>query len=175
MQVFVDESERRDYLLCAVLVEGPADPVRAALRGLLKPGQHRLHFSKEQPARRQRILSTLREIGVRSRVYSCPGTVKESRETCLSALVPDIVGRGARRLVLESRESMNHLDVLVIDAALRKHGTKDLEYCHLPPRQEPVLWAADAIAWATGAGADWRRRVDPLVDFVDLAQSAPGR
>jgi hypothetical protein len=133
------------------------------------PGQRRLHFSKEQPRRRKSILVALSDSGISARVYSCPGAVKESRETCLMALVPDIVGAGARRLVLESRESMNHLDVLVIDAALRKHGNRDLEYCHRRPHEEPVLWAADAIAWASGAGVDWRRRVDPLIsNFVAL-------
>jgi hypothetical protein len=169
MQVFGDESERRDYLLCAVLVTGPVDPVRSAVRRLLLTGQRRLHFSKEQPARRRSILAALMDTEIRARVYSCPGTVKESREACLMALVPDIVGAGARRLVLESRESMNHLDVRVIDAALRKHGTGDLEYCHLRPHEEPVLWASDAIAWARGAGGDWRRRVEPMIeDFVAL-------
>lgn len=173
MQAFVDESERRDYLLCAVLVTGSADPVRTALRGLLLPGQRRLHFSKEQPRRRKSILAALQDAGVSARVYSCPGSVKESRETCLTALVPDVVGAGAQRLVLESRESMNHLDVLVIDAALREHGKRDLEYCHRRPHEEAVLWAADAIAWARGAGVDWRRRVDPLIeDFVTLGGPA---
>ena len=34
--------------------------------------------------------------GIHACVYSCPGTVKTSRETCLMALVPDIVSAGAR-------------------------------------------------------------------------------
>jgi hypothetical protein len=26
-----------------------------------------------------------------------------------------------------------------------------------------MLWAADALSWAVGAGGDWRRRVDMIV------------
>jgi hypothetical protein len=29
---------------------------------------------------------------------------------------------------------------------------------------EPLLWVADAVTWAVGAGGDWRRRVAPMLD-----------
>lgn len=164
MRVFVDESERRDYFLCAVLVRGPVEPVRTALRGLCRPGQRRIHFAKEQDARRRTVLAELGRMELTARVYCSPGSVRESREECIGALVADIAPAGARELTVESRESMNHLDIRVIDAALRKHGTGELIYRHLRPHEEPVLWAADAIAWAVGAGGDWRRRVEPLVE-----------
>ena len=61
---------------------------------------------------------------------------------------------------------MNHRDVLVLDAALRKHGSQTLEYRHLSPYEEPLLWVSDAVAWAMGAGGDWRRRVEPMIDEV---------
>ncbi|HST63822.1 MAG TPA: hypothetical protein VLM05_01425 [Mycobacteriales bacterium] len=171
MHVYVDESERQDYLLCAVLVPGSPDPLRSALRALCRPGQRRVHFAKENDARRRAILAELVRLGLRARVYTSPGAVKESRELCLAALVADVAPAGARRLILESRESMNHLDVLTLDAALRKHGTGQLEYQHLRPHEEPMLWSADAIAWAVGAGGDWRRRVDPvLVELVRLGR-----
>jgi hypothetical protein len=33
---------------------------------------------------------------------------------------------------------------------------------------EPLLWAADAVCWATGAGRDWRRRVAGFTEVRDL-------
>jgi hypothetical protein len=166
MQVYVDESERRDYLLGVTLVAGAVQPLRTALRGLQRPGQRRIHFAKEQDSRRRHLLSAMAELDLRARVYSCPRSVRESRDICLTALVADIAPAGASLLVLESRESMNHRDVLVIDAALRKHGSQTLEYRHLSPYEEPLLWVSDAVAWAMGAGGDWRRRIEPLVDEV---------
>jgi hypothetical protein len=39
---------------------------------------------------------------------------------------------------------------------------------HRPSRGEPLLWAADAVAWAVGAGGDWKRRIDPVVTVADI-------
>jgi hypothetical protein len=166
MQVYVDESERRDYLLGVTTVDGPVQPLRAALRALLRPGQRRIHFAKEQDSRRRQLLAAMTELDLTARIYVSPRAAKESREMCLTALVADIAPAGASLLVLESRESMNHLDVLVLDAALRKHGCHTLEYRHLSPYEEPLLWVSDAIAWAMGAGGDWRRRIDPILGEV---------
>jgi len=147
-------------------VTAPAQPIRAALRALQRPGQRRIHFSKEQDSRRRRLLAAMAELDLTSRVYVSPASVKESRELCLTALIADIAPVGASLLVLESRESMNHLDVLVLDAALRKHGSQTLVYRHLSPFEEPLLWVSDAVAWAIGAGGDWRRRAEPMIDEV---------
>jgi hypothetical protein len=43
VQVYVDESERRDYLLCAVLVRSDVGRVRRAVRAMCQPGQRRVH------------------------------------------------------------------------------------------------------------------------------------
>ena len=166
MRVFVDESERRDYLLGATFVRGPLDPLRAALRGLRRPGQRRIHFSGEQDPRRRELLSAICGLDLTVRIYASPRSVKESRELCLSALVADIAPAGASLLVLEGRESMNHRDVRTIDAALRKHGSGRLEYRHQSPYEEPLLWVSDAVAWAAGAGGDWRRRIAPILEEV---------
>jgi hypothetical protein len=166
VQVYVDESERRHYLLGVTIVTGPAQPIRAALRALQRPGQRRIHFSKEQDSRRRRLLAAMAELDLTARVYVSPRSVKESRELCLTALIADIAPAGASLLVLESRESMNHRDVLVLDAALRKHGSQTLEYRHLSPYEELLLWVSDAVAWAVGEGGEWRRRVEPMIDDV---------
>jgi hypothetical protein len=54
------------------------------------------------------------ELDLRARIYSSPGSVRDGRAACLTALVADIVPMGARRLVIEGRESMDHLDEVVL-------------------------------------------------------------
>lgn len=54
-----------------------------------------------------------------------------------------------------------------IRAALLDAGAIDeLDYEHMRPSEEPILWIADAVAWAFGAGPTWRRRVDGIVAVV---------
>ncbi len=169
MHVFVDESERQVYLLCAVLVRKDVARLRTAVRALCQPGQRRLHFAKEGPSRRRAVLSRLVELGVQARVYTSPNSVTDSREACLEALIGDIGPAGAERLVIESRQTMDHLDDTVIKAALRRSGSGRLSYRHATAYEEPLLWLPDAIAWSVGRGGDWRRRAEPLLEkVVDL-------
>jgi hypothetical protein len=63
--VFVDESKRRGYLLVAsVVVPGDLDSVRRVLRGLVLPGQRRLHMKDENDQRRRSIASAITVSGV---------------------------------------------------------------------------------------------------------------
>ncbi len=51
--VFVDETKRRGYLLVAsVVVPGDVESLRRMLRGLVLPGQRRLHMKDESDRRR---------------------------------------------------------------------------------------------------------------------------
>jgi len=43
---------------------------------------------------------------------------------------------------------------------------KGLAYEHIHSSSEPILWISDAVAWSYGAGPDWRRRLDPIIDRV---------
>jgi len=77
---------------------------------------------------------------------------------------------GGQRLVIEGREETPNLaERQRISVALaRGLGPASLIYEHMHVRDEPILWMSDAVAWAYGAGGDWRRRVSPIV-LVDLA------
>lgn len=46
-----------------------------------------------------------------------------------------------------------------------------LTYAHLGPNEEPLLWIADAVAWAYGAGGNWRQRTRELVEQVKEVDS----
>jgi hypothetical protein len=164
---FVDESIRNGYLMsAAVVTTGDLSTIRGKLRELCKPGQRRIHMKDESDSRRREILSTLlgMELGIhlyRSPVAGRP--IRNSRDDCRFALVPDLLQLGITRLVIESC-SQDQRDIQVIHRALTADGAWDaLDYIHLAPAAEPLLWAADVAAWAYGKGADWRRRIAPLI------------
>ncbi len=88
-----------------------------------------------------------------------------ARADCMARLVTYLVDLQAARLVIESREGLDHRDRHCIAAVLRK-ASVDLPYVHLPPHTEPGLWWPDAVAWAVGAGGKWEAMVAPLVRAV---------
>lgn len=57
---FADESVRRGYLICAVvLAEGDLSAARQAMRVLRKPGQRTIHMATEGGRRRREIVSVV--------------------------------------------------------------------------------------------------------------------
>ncbi|WP_433178420.1 hypothetical protein [Actinoallomurus sp. CA-150999] len=168
IHAFVDESARRDrYILCAATVDtSRLDEVRRLLRGLCLPGQRRWHFKHESTPRQRQILDVIARCGaVQALIYEGSGKELPVRRECLAALVFDLVDRQAGRLVIESRETMDHFDRSCIAQTLRK-ASEHLGYAHLRPHEEPGLWLPDALAWAYGAGGDWRRRVQPIIEHT---------
>lgn len=62
VHVFVDESKSRGLLMAAAQCSPDEVTVsRTALRGLLLPGQERLHFNHETESRRKQILGLVIE------------------------------------------------------------------------------------------------------------------
>ena len=153
--------------MCAVLV-APAHltTVRRSLISLCKPGQRRLHLNKERDPRRRLILDRIAALPIRANVYAQPGNATRARAVCLRAITADLLALGANRLVLEPVDGYEHRDLGEIVAELRMRGRfGDLVYEHIPAPSEPILRAADAIAWGFGAGGDWRRRIRGLIDI----------
>jgi hypothetical protein len=165
---FVDESSRGNrYLLCAVTVDNNRlSEVRRLARGLCVPGQRRWHFVSESGRRRKFILDSLvRSDAIRALVYVGTGAPVSVRRECLTTLVYDLLDRKASRLLIESQQGQDPRDQRCIIGALQKAGG-ELDYAHLWPHQEPGLWLPDAVAWAYGAGDQWRRRVEPMIELV---------
>lgn len=165
MHAFVDESIRRRYILCSVTVN-PRDLAasRRELRAMLLSGQRRLHFVHEAPSRRKALLSQMSRMRVRATIYVCAGGDLVARRAGLRRLVADLVAVGGRRLVVESREGRDGQDRQTIRAALVDAGAiAQLDYEHMRPSEEPLLWVADAVAWAAGADRTWRRRTEGIV------------
>lgn len=168
MHAFVDESYRNRYLIACTLVAPRAlNPTRSMLRSMLLPGQRRLHFHDENLQRRRELLGRMCSLELVVRVYEMRARERTARPALLAAVLADLKELSVGRLVIESRESRDHLDRQVI-AGMQRQGkaSLDLVYEHLRPYEEPVLWVSDAVAWAVGAGGDWRSRVNRIVGKV---------
>jgi hypothetical protein len=107
---FVDESKRRGYLLvAAVVVSAELNGTRNVLRGLVLPGQRRLHMKDERDSRRRSIASAIATSGATAVIYSAGRryrTEREARARCIAALVADAAARGDAVLVLEQDDSL---------------------------------------------------------------------
>ena len=160
----MDENKAQGLRLAAVLVPDPqASRARAAMRGHVAGGAHRVHFVKERPARRRAILATIAGLGVIAVVIEAPAGCRasEQRHAALSELTRWACAMGAHRIVIERDENSVALDRRVIEAALAELPARsELEYAHVPGRSEPLLWIADAVAWSWSRGGAWRQLVE---------------
>jgi hypothetical protein len=142
-------------------------PLRKLLRSLCRPGQRRLHFKKERDSRRREILSALVAAKlVIARVYATRPPGPGARADCLLAAVPDLIDLNVGELILEHCEPRQEARDRQVAARRRPEVRRVFVYRHAAPASEAGLWVADAVAWAYGAGGDWRRRVRPLIDNV---------
>jgi len=80
-------------------------------------------------------------------------------------LVRDLVAAGGARPVLERDDSIIVHDRRAIRAA-RARAADLVRFDHMRATDEPLLWPADAIAWAWYRDRSWRALVDPIVDGV---------
>ena len=121
--VFVDESKHRGYLLVAVVVlAGDLYEIRKLLRGLVLPGQRRLHMKDESDPRKRLIASAIAGSGVRATVYEASSdyrTEREARAACLRELVGDAAQQGHTMLILEQDDTLIAWDRKVLYQAAR--------------------------------------------------------
>jgi len=166
--VFIDETKRRDYLLAAGAVHPEhLDPVRRVLRGLVLPGQRRLHMKDESDPRKRSIATAITDSEVQATVYDAGRRYRNERErraAGLRAIVEDAAACGHAMLVLEQDDSLLSWDnrqLIEFTRAAGCHAT--LRYEHRRAAAELALAIPDAIAWCWAKGGDWRRRIEPAV------------
>jgi len=168
--VFVDETKRRGYLLVAsAVVPSDLDATRRMLRGLVLPGQRRLHMKDESDSRKRSIATAIAVSGITATIYDAGrryGTERERRAACLTALVVDAATRDDEMLVLEQDDTLVVSDRKLLYRATREAGCPDLRYEHRRAAAELLLALPDAIAWCWAKGGDWRRRIQPVVTHV---------
>lgn len=168
MHAFIDESERGPYLLGAVVVApGQLSELRRVLRGLRKPGERRIHFHEESPSFRRSLLAEFAATKlVRAWIYISKARRNDvARSRCLTSMLSDLAGIRCTRMVIESREGRDRQDKqTIVQCRYKLPALKPLTYEHMRPYEEPLLWPADGIIWAYGAGKDWKRRVLPMIE-----------
>ncbi len=170
MWAFSDESERADRMLLGVLfVETQAvSGARRSLRGLLLPGQRRVHTAKESPRRRLEVLGLVARLEAESVVFVVrrPSGVRrvDARGSLLRAAAAEVMERRAVAWLLDRQDPAQAArDRQVIDRAIHAHPSP-VVYDHRTSEGEPLLWAVDALVWAAGAGGEWRRRISAVVE-----------
>ena len=162
----VDESFRRGsdgkgyFLMAAVLVPDERHAtITQRLRTYVAPGQRRWHFRDERPSSRRRFLAEvaqLHELDVIAVVFCCPTASQrkseQARVRCIWNLVAELGDRQVQTAVFESRQEHNdRKDRREIMGAQRDGvAAVDLVYRHGRPKEEPLLWLADAIVGAVG-------------------------
>ena len=168
--LFVDESKTKGYtMVAAIIADDEVSALRREVRSLVLPGQRRIHFTKERDKRKRLILSRLVDLGVRAQVFYCAAkSAVVGREACLAALISYAAEQKCFKIVFECDESIERADRKFLYGEVRKRGLANVvKYDFKAPRDEPLLWIPDAIAWSYVKGGDWRRRITPLVNGIE--------
>lgn len=169
-QMFIDESKSTGLLLVGACYDANDVALgRARLKELLLPGQERLHFLHERDGRRRRILHVVTQKVSRVVVVQAETSLPPSRQRqlALSELVSQAVRVGVSRMWIEQDDSVLTFDRKVMFEHSCVSGAPDsFSYGWLRPRQEPLLWAADGIAWAWARGGVWHDMVAERVEVI---------
>ncbi len=169
--VYVDETKRAAYVVAAVTVTDPA-AVSRVIRGLVQPGNRRLHMVDERPRHRPGIVAAVVSAEVEVSIYDAGRryrTDREARFACLAALIEDLTGTDVddTQLVIEQDDSLVRADRQELYHLVRRTGLADrVEYQHRRAHEDPLLAVPDLVAWCWVRSGDWRRRIAPVVKQV---------
>ena len=141
------------YVVGAAVVVDPTR-VTAELRALIKERSNVVHWAREGPAMRTRVLDVLCESAVAASVqWSATGRRGqiETRARLLTEIATWVYGEGADHLVIESSDTtMNRRDRQTLARhPMATEGGLVFRYDHRS-KQEPLLWLADTVASAVG-------------------------
>ena len=161
---YVDESIRGQiYLVCAVIVNDlDIGVVQSRIRTVVLP-RRRSHFNSESDTTREQFLDFLSDLPVEFLLLSMTATKGRARyvlrRNLLEHLVDHSQASGIDRLIIEDVSSRTE-DVRTIQRARKRHPP--LHFEHRTGATEPLLWAADAVAWSYGNSREWQARLSGL-------------
>ena len=161
----MDETKAGSFVLVVAGVSaGDVASIRKRLRGLLRPGQRSLHFTKESDATRRAVLRLICASAVEVVVYRTRAKMPTAaaRELCLRAIAHDALREGPNRIVIELDVSVVAADARWLREELGPRRERSVEFVHLAKHEEPLLWVADAIAWCIQRGRPWTDQIDGL-------------
>ena len=120
----------------------------------------RIHFNNESDRQKRVVLAAITEMPIGISLFVCNRghgiTEFSARAACLARIVEVVQAAGVSRLVIESRAD-DREDERVLARA--RNSNQVLVFEHRSGKVEPMLWVADAVTWALGAGPKWRRLV----------------
>jgi hypothetical protein len=168
-RVFADESKARHYLLAAATLPfAGLVSARQAMRGLLLPGQRRIHMHKENDRRRNIIAAEVLRQRANVVLYDAGTKGHDRRERCLRALVADLASDEETILItLETDEGLVATDRAILHSAVHTHGRHErILYEHAQAREELLLVIPDVVAWCWARGNRWKSLIAPIVSTV---------
>jgi hypothetical protein len=165
--VYVDETKERGYVLVtSVHIAADIDALRKTMRGLVLPGQTRIHMAKESQQRRRQISAAICAAGVTATIYDAGRRYSDplsARAACLQAVISDLTPTDTR-LVLEQDDSILRWDRKFLYEAVRAAGLEGrVRYEHHRAKAELLLSVPDAIAWCWARGGQWKEHVKPAI------------
>jgi hypothetical protein len=161
--VVVDETMRKGYTMAAVYVPfGKQAELRKFLRALPRGGARTVHFAEDNDQVKYGVIRALRDFQLRATIVQAPrGRTREPpRDICLRGVARAALARRARSITFDRDDSREQQDNRVLYQELSK---SDVTYQHRKSYEEPLLWLADAIAWAWHRDSMWRGRVREFV------------
>jgi hypothetical protein len=157
--ILVDESKRKDYILCAVEINMALAPAaRVTLNRLRLKGQRSIHFLTESDSRKKFILSTFAEISSNATCFIARGRPDNfARDLCLKALVASLCSAENYVIIFDMDFTRLSADRQTLIIELDKSEMREkVEYRHQEPHHEYLLWLPDAIAWSYARGWPWK-------------------
>ncbi len=158
--IFVDETKSKKFTLTAVFVDLEQVPrLRVELVKLRMKGQRRIHFVDESDSRRRQIAGVLEKLDMHTIFFvTAEKAEREARKRCLAALVASLDTDANYQIWLELDESHLAHDKACITQALATQSMIDrVEFLHVTPYQQELLWIPDALGWIRNRGSDWVR------------------
>lgn len=154
--MFADETKSRGYVFGSVIANDyQLFELRQRLRTLVKPGQRSIHFSNESYQRRRFLLDVMLSLGLTAKVTSTSQKdSREGRNYALACLLESAQASGCEKLVLELDASNLRGDRRFLGEIRSQYR---VGFTHVARHDEPLLWAADAVAWSFQRGGNFRK------------------
>ncbi|UOT08475.1 hypothetical protein MPY17_40160 (plasmid) [Rhodococcus opacus] len=174
VEVFVDETKERGYLLCgAVVASQRLTQSKKAMRDLKPKNRDRLHMHDERPANRARLVKEFMRVCPidAAHIFIAPIAGRRERavrDDCLAELARTSAALGANRILVESC-SQDRQDFQILTDSLKRVGAlQQVRVAIDVPTSNEMLWAADLVVWAYADGGHNRDMVMPVVQVHNL-------
>ena len=163
VQWFIDESKQNGLTMVVVSVDAThIGSVRARISTLPRRRGSALHFTKESNATRASALREIASLPLSAFIIQVPKAVRPilARERAIRKIASEAKIMRPTRIVFERDAAVELNDRRWLrDELIRTN----IEYLHLGKNGDPLLWIADAIAWADNRGGDWLKMIAQLI------------